>query len=147
MLWFFFSQYTVYFGVLSLLHGIFRTQGLNPGLLHCRWILYWLSPQGSPLHTILVIEKTTVLRLRLPHLLERCLRNDQRVKFSLEVQVELVMVQPGSSKPRAAQPGDSLACVWCHFCSRKPKLLQVIINHILNHCLSLAQNMCQQKKR
>ena len=26
-------------GSLSLLQGIFPTQGLNPGLLHCRWIL------------------------------------------------------------------------------------------------------------
>ena len=36
-------------GSLSLLQGIFPTQGLNPGLLHCRWILYQLSYQGSPL--------------------------------------------------------------------------------------------------
>ena len=28
--------------------GIFLTQGLNPGLLHCRRILYHLSHQGSP---------------------------------------------------------------------------------------------------
>ena len=28
--------------------GIFPTQGSNPGLLHCRWILYQLSHQGSP---------------------------------------------------------------------------------------------------
>ena len=27
--------------------GIFPTQGRNPGLLHCRWILYHLSHQGS----------------------------------------------------------------------------------------------------
>ena len=27
---------------------IFPAQGLNPGLLHCRWILYYLSHQGSP---------------------------------------------------------------------------------------------------
>ena len=33
---------------LSLLQGIFPTQGLNPGLLHCRRILYQLSHQGSP---------------------------------------------------------------------------------------------------
>ena len=33
---------------LSLLQGIFLSQGLNPGLLHCRWILYQLSHQGSP---------------------------------------------------------------------------------------------------
>ena len=32
----------------SLLLGIFPTQGSNPGLLHCRWILYQLSHQGSP---------------------------------------------------------------------------------------------------
>ena len=32
----------------ALLQGISPTQGLNPGLLHCRWILYWLSHQGSP---------------------------------------------------------------------------------------------------
>ena len=31
-----------------LSQGIFRTQGWNPGLLHCRWILYRLSHQGSP---------------------------------------------------------------------------------------------------
>ena len=35
-------------GSLSLLQGIFPTQGLNPGLPHCRWILYQLSHQGSP---------------------------------------------------------------------------------------------------
>ena len=32
----------------SLLQGIFPTQELNPGLLHCRRILYHLSHQGSP---------------------------------------------------------------------------------------------------
>ena len=35
-------------GGLSFLQGIFPTQGSNPGLLHCRWILYQLSHQGSP---------------------------------------------------------------------------------------------------
>jgi len=34
-------------GSLSLLQQIFPTQGSNPGLLHCKWILYHLSPQGS----------------------------------------------------------------------------------------------------
>ena len=37
-------------GSLSLLQGIVPTQGLNPGLLHCRWILYQLS-QGKPKNT------------------------------------------------------------------------------------------------
>ena len=35
-------------GSLSLLQGIFPTQGSNPGLLHCRWLLYQLSYKGSP---------------------------------------------------------------------------------------------------
>ena len=35
-------------GSLSLLQEIFPTQGLNPGLLHCRQILYQLSHKGSP---------------------------------------------------------------------------------------------------
>ena len=37
-------------GCLSLLQGIFPTQGSNPSLLHCRQILYQLSHKGSPLH-------------------------------------------------------------------------------------------------
>ena len=35
-------------GSLSLLQGIFPTQGLYPGLPHCRQILYRLSYKGSP---------------------------------------------------------------------------------------------------
>ena len=36
-------------GSLPLLQGIFLTQESNQCLLHCRWILYKLSYQGSPL--------------------------------------------------------------------------------------------------
>ena len=35
-------------GSLSLLQGIFPTQGSNPGLLNCRQILYQLSHNGNP---------------------------------------------------------------------------------------------------
>ena len=35
-------------GSLSLLQEIFPTQGSNPGLPHCKWILYQLSYQGGP---------------------------------------------------------------------------------------------------
>ena len=38
----------------SLLQGIFPAEGSNPGLVHCRWILYQLSHQGSP-STITII--------------------------------------------------------------------------------------------
>ena len=36
-------------GCHALLEEIFPTQGSNPGLLHCSWILYHLSHQGSPM--------------------------------------------------------------------------------------------------
>ena len=35
-------------GICSLLQGIFPTQGSDPGLPHCRCILYQLSHQGGP---------------------------------------------------------------------------------------------------
>ena len=35
-------------GSLSLLQEIFPTQRSNPGLPHCRWILYQRSHKGSP---------------------------------------------------------------------------------------------------
>ena len=44
-------------GSHSLLQRIFLTQGWNPGLLHCRWILYCLSHQGSPAKTLTVKQK------------------------------------------------------------------------------------------
>ena len=39
-------------GSLSLLQGIFPTQELNLGLLHCRWILYQLLPDKPLLYYI-----------------------------------------------------------------------------------------------
>ena len=46
-------------GSLSLLQGIFATQRLNPGLPHCRQILYHLSHQGSPAHTHVLMQICT----------------------------------------------------------------------------------------
>ena len=39
-------------GSLSLLQQIFLTLGSNWSFLHCRWILYQLSYQGSPILNI-----------------------------------------------------------------------------------------------
>ena len=47
----------------SLLQGIFPTQGLNPGLLHCRQFLYQLSYQGSPIGrpiSFIIVHKSMV---------------------------------------------------------------------------------------
>ena len=38
-----------------LLQGIFPTQELNPGLLHCRQIFYQLNYQGSPISIMLLL--------------------------------------------------------------------------------------------
>ena len=46
-------------GCHTLLQRIFPTQGSNPGLPHCRQILYHLSYQGSPLLLIQSIIKHT----------------------------------------------------------------------------------------
>ena len=52
-------------GCHFLLQGIFPTQGLKPGLMNCRQILYHLSHQGSPCLILLIqvnlsLEKTIV---------------------------------------------------------------------------------------
>ena len=44
-------------GSLSLLQGIFPTQGSNPGLPHCRQTLHQLSHKGSPG----ILERVSVL--------------------------------------------------------------------------------------
>ena len=41
----------------ALLQEIFPTQGSNPGVPHCRQILYWLSHQGSPSLQIEVVSE------------------------------------------------------------------------------------------
>ena len=43
-----FSSQNTGMGNLSLLQGIFPTQGSNPGLLNCRQILYQLGHKGNP---------------------------------------------------------------------------------------------------
>ena len=48
-------------GSLSLLQGIFPTQELNQGLLHCRRILHQLSYQGTPTNGILYINENKLL--------------------------------------------------------------------------------------
>ena len=46
-------------GGLSLLHAVFLIQESNWGLPHCRWILYQLSYQGSPLHVMWDLNSST----------------------------------------------------------------------------------------
>ena len=52
-------------GSLFLLQGIFPIQGLNPGLPHCRQILYQLSHKGSPTDKENDIQRVDLVELRL----------------------------------------------------------------------------------
>ena len=66
-------------GSLSLLQGIFPTQELNGGLLHCRRILYRLSYQGSPFpcveHSKTQIGSATCPAVSFFHAFSKCTRN------------------------------------------------------------------------
>ena len=57
-------------GCHSLLLEIFPTQGWkwNPGLLHCRQILYQLSYQGNPWSTLAVCKSGCPLKAQIPSL-------------------------------------------------------------------------------
>ena len=59
-----FSRPESWSGNLSLLQGIFPTQGSNPGLPHFRQILYQLSHKGSPLSVIPQYKNKTFKVLR-----------------------------------------------------------------------------------
>ena len=50
-------------GCHFLLQGIFLTQGSNPGVLHCRQILYHSSHQGSPAPMLIALLFTRAKRL------------------------------------------------------------------------------------
>ena len=52
-------------GSLSLLQWIFLTQESNWGLLHCRWILYQLSYQGSPIISLDLKMQTLKIEIQL----------------------------------------------------------------------------------
>ena len=50
-------------GCHALLQGIFPIQGLDPGLLHCRQILYHLSHQGSPCYMNITSIKNLLMNI------------------------------------------------------------------------------------
>ena len=52
-------------GLPFLFQGIFPTQGSNPGLLHCRRILYQLSYKGSPACHVAWSKKYTYVQFKI----------------------------------------------------------------------------------
>ena len=89
-------------GSLSLLQGIFPSQGLYPGLLHQRQILYQLSYQGSPImdlvmtKTILEVAKATMV---LAVTIVKLQILDPWQEETLEAEVQALVVGKVSSLP------------------------------------------------
>ena len=68
-----FSRQEYWNGLPFLLQGIFPTQGSNPGLLHCRQILYRLSYKGSP-PSIRVFSNESTLLIGFYNTSKECLK-------------------------------------------------------------------------
>ena len=93
-----------------LFQGIFPTQGLNPGLPHCRQTLYRLSHQGSPIpkkgnakecskyYTMAFISHASKVMLKI-----------LQVRFQQYVNRELPDVQAGFRKGRGTR--DQIASI------------------------------------
>ena len=77
-------------GCHSLLHGIFPTQGSNPGLPHCRKILYHLSHQGISNRKVyfflFLLINTAKKKEQLHKAKLRLLKEESRLTSDLETQ-------------------------------------------------------------
>ena len=76
-------------GSLSLLQGIFPTQRSNPGLLHCRWILYPLSHKRSP-SGIIVGGKSTLKYIEFLQIYSNFSIRSQLININLECTLESI---------------------------------------------------------
>ena len=83
-------------GCHSLLQGIFPTEGLNLGLLHCRQILYHLSHQGRSLHKIYTLYKKKIQCLK--NLQQLCLGKPSQTAHGITLLVQLALPPNFSSQ-------------------------------------------------
>ena len=80
----------------SLLQGIFPTQGSNPGLLHCRQILYYLSYQRS--HYMLKVIKIMLVLLTTLSPCVRCITINHNMCFTMGYYGMIEYRRPGHSR-------------------------------------------------
>ena len=88
-------------GSLSLFQGIFLTQELNWGLIHCRLILYQLSYQGSP---------TELLTQAAQSCLTLCDPMDHTVRGILQARILERVVFPFSRESSQPRSGTMVSC-------------------------------------
>ena len=98
-------------GSLSLLPGIFPTQGSNPGLPHCGEILYQLSHKGSP-EPPGVTSNSWVDKAGLCGLLDPCLLSSELILacYMLTRQRQKGRTQPEEKRREAASLQISPSC-------------------------------------
>ena len=94
-------------GSLSLLQGIFPNQGSNPGLLHCRWILYQMSYllERSAALFMETGERKTHAPQPTPH--------PTPIPTTAPPPLPLIRVLPKATW-KAALPSQQQATDWCH---------------------------------
>ena len=118
-------------GSHSLLQGIFATQGLNPGLPHCRQILYQLSQEGSQQGQLTNTKDnssslgklTSVSVPYTPRVLTHILKTAQKASWTVKTSVQLHV--PGCGVAADQEPG----CVCPH--STDPDTQAVtLLNHL-----------------
>ena len=78
-------------GSCSLLQGIFPTQRSNPGLPHCREIIYQLSHQGSPESPLNIILTSRIQQ----HV--RRIKQHYQVSFISKMQIWFNILNQGNS--------------------------------------------------
>ena len=93
----------------SLLQGIFPTQGLNPGLLCCRRILYHLSRQGSPKVHVQGTYSTSLFtrlkfQLHIATVTGRTLQEISTLKFKTRARFGSTYTKIGTIQRRLAWP-------------------------------------------
>ena len=96
-------------GSCSLLQGIFPTQGSNPGLLHCRWILYQLSHQGSPKGREKRLQPEALRSLCILSLSTPGGRPEERLWAHQLLAVSTGQPQPGQLQPQVLREGEGEA--------------------------------------
>ena len=103
-------------GSCYLLQGIFPAQRSDPGLLHCRWILYQLSHQGSPPGSPLlsgrgeeISQLSKIIHLSMFSVFRLCII-DHRLLYSLLFIVSLFTDSPLSPIALFSIEAQALSC-------------------------------------
>ena len=94
---------------LSLLQGIFLTQESNQGLLHCRYILYQLSYQESPVLCLPDLKIFSVIKKWYATLHMPC-------RFFLGLNINITLSQQHLVIPKFSRVTFSKKDCWCILC-------------------------------